>query len=39
MDEVSLSRLFLTATESALLRFMALNTSSCDVGAGLISQS
>ena len=36
MDEVSRSRLCLTATESALLRLMALNTSSCYVAAGLI---
>ena len=39
MDEVSLSRLCLTATESDLLRLMALNTSSCGVAAGLISKS
>ena len=39
MDEVSRSRLCLTATESALLCLMALNTSSCDVAAGLISKS
>ena len=39
MDEVSRSRLCLTATESALLCSMALNTSSCDVAAGLISKS
>ena len=39
MDEVSRSRLCLTATEFALLRLMALNTSSCDVAAGLIFKS
>ena len=39
MDEISRSRLCLTATESALLRLMALNTSSCDVAAGLISKT
>ena len=39
IDEVSRSRLCLTATESALLCLMALNTSSCDVAAGLISKS
>ena len=39
MDEVSRSRLCLTATESALLRLMALNTCSCDVAAGLIPKS
>ena len=39
MDEVSWSRLCLTATESALFCLMALNTSSCDVAAGLISKS
>ena len=39
MDELSRSRLCLTATESALLCLMALNTSSCGVAAGLISKS
>ena len=39
MDEVSRSRLCLTASESALLCSMALNTSSCDVATGLISKS
>ena len=39
MEEISRSRLCLTGTESALLRLMALNTSSCDVATGLISKS
>ena len=39
MNEVSWSRLCLTATESALLCLKALNTSSCDMAAGLISKS
>ena len=39
MNEVSWYRLCLTATESALLCLMALNTSSCDVAAGIISKS
>ena len=39
MDEVSRSRLYLTASESALLCLRAMNTSSCDVAAGLISKS